>query len=116
MVKEYIVFSQKPHYFAAVMSCIYCQLQRKDVPLDKLITGHVSFRRRAWASCAPYSWASQKAILSVSKSYWKTIQMTVMNRVNVSADKEPNDIFSSWFGILSRLLLSSAGGTSKIVR
>lgn len=72
--------------------------------------------RRAWASCAPYSWPSQKAILSVSKSYWKTIQMTVMNRVNVSSDKEPNDIFSSWFDILSRLLLSSAGGTSKIVR
>lgn len=71
---------------------------------------------RAWASCAPYSWASQKAILSVSKSYWETIQMAAMNRVNVSSDKEPNDVFYSWFGILSQLPLSSAGGTSKIVR
>lgn len=42
--------------------------------------------------------------------------MTVMNRVNVSSDKESNDILYSWFGILSRLLLSSAGGASKIVR
>lgn len=71
---------------------------------------------RAPSHAPPHSWASQKAVLSVCKTYWKTIRTAAMNRVNVSSDKAPNDIFYSWFGILSPLLLCSAGGTSNIAR
>lgn len=75
MVKEYIVFSLKPHYFAAVMSCIYCQLQRKDVPLDKLITGHVSFRKKGLGLLCPLQ-------LGFTKGHLVSVQVLLENYSN----------------------------------
>lgn len=75
MVKEYIVFSLKPHYFAAVMSCIYCQLQRKDVPLDKLITGHVSFRKKGLGLLCPLQ-------LGFTKGHLVSVQILLENYSN----------------------------------
>lgn len=100
----------------------YGQLQRRDVlPPPHTWQAHyksclLQKEKSGLPPVPPHSWASQKDILSVCKTYWKAIRMAVMNRVNVSSDKAPNDILYSWFGILSPLLLCSAGGTSNIVR
>lgn len=81
------------------------------------ITSHVFFRRTAWASCLspPTAGPSQKAILSVYLFYLKTA-IYRDDQGRCFSDKELNDIFYSWFGILSGLLLCSAGGTSNTVR
>lgn len=115
VIMEYMVFSVKPHYSALAMSC-RLPSPKESCPLTSSLQVMSSSERTVWASCAPYSWASQKAILSVYETYLKTIRITRRNRVNVSQDKEPNGIFYTWFDVLFRPLLCSAGGTSNTVR
>lgn len=83
VVVKYMVFSVKPHYSALVVSCRLPSLKERWPPTSSLQVVSSS-ERTAWASCAPHSWASQKAILSVSRIYSKTIWITGTNRVNIS--------------------------------
>lgn len=87
VVMGYMVFSVKPHYSALVMSCRLPSPKERCPLTSSLQVMSSSADRTARASCAPHSWASQKAILSVYKSHSKTIRITGMNRVNVSQTK-----------------------------